>query len=117
VIVQPWVRSRQPRFSLSRLPHRAGQPLRYRHVLYESQEAEAVEVIVYCEKGFQDAYFLPAPPDSQVPLPTPDVVASYRPRTQVEQVFANQRSHLGLRALHLWMQKPKRRLRILMGFT
>jgi hypothetical protein len=34
VIVQASVRGRRQRPSLGRLPHRTGQPVRYRHVLY-----------------------------------------------------------------------------------
>src|SRR5438132_4484373 len=54
VIVRTKVRGRQRRLSLGRLPHRMGRPLRYRHVLYHSQKAEPVDVIVYRGKGFQE---------------------------------------------------------------
>ncbi len=70
VIVQARVRGRPQRISLNRLPHRAGQPIRYRHVLYHSGEAEPVDVIVYRQKGFQEAWFLLVPPRLGSPPPT-----------------------------------------------
>ena len=53
VIVQAQVRGRLKRLSLGRLPNRAGQPRRYRHLLYHDCQAEPVDVIVYRERGFQ----------------------------------------------------------------
>jgi len=117
VIVQAPVRGRRQRISLGRLPHRTGQPLRYRHVLYHRRAAEPVDVIVYRQKGFQQAWFLIVPPDSEAWLPTAQVVALYRQRMQIEQCFRDWKSHLGLRGLHLQVQKPERLLRLLMGFT
>jgi len=117
VVVQARVRGRQQRISLNRLPHRTGQPMRYRHVLYHSREGEPVDVIVYRQKGFQEAWFLLVPPDSEAWLPTAEVVALYRQRMQIEQCFRDWKSHLGLRGLHLRVQKPERLLRLLMGFT
>src|SRR5256886_144650 len=111
------VRGRQRRLSLGRLPHRMGRPLRYRHVLYHSQKAEPVDVIVYRGKGFQEPWFLIVPPDSEAWLPTEEVVRLYRQRMQIEQCFRDWKSHLGLRGLHLQVQKSERLLRVLMGFT
>lgn len=54
VIVQAKVRGRRQRISLGRLPHRSCQAVRYRHVLYQSRQAEPVDATVYREKGFQD---------------------------------------------------------------
>jgi len=117
VIVQALVRGRRQRISLGRLPHRSGQPLRYRHVLYHSRQAEPVDVIVYREKGFQDAWFLIVPPDSESWLPTDEVVRLYRQRMQIEHCFRDWKSHLGLRGLHLQVDKSPRLLRLLMAFT
>jgi len=117
VIVQTKVWGRQRRLSLGRLPHRMGRPLRYRHVLYHSQKAEPVDVIVYRGKGFQEPWFLIVPPDSESWLPTEEVVRLYRQRMQIEQCFRDWKSHLGLRGLHLQVQKSERLLRVLMGFT
>src|SRR5437879_8381389 len=117
VIVRSKVRGRQRRLSLGRLPHRLGRPLRYRHVLYHSQKAEPVDVIVYRGKGFQEPWFLIVPPDSEAWLPTEEVVRLYRQRMQIEQCFRDWKSHLGLRGLHLQVQKSERLLRVLMGFT
>lgn len=117
VIVQAQVRGRPQRISLNRLPHRTGQPCRYRQVLYHSREAEPVEVIVYRAPGFQEAWFLLVPPDSESWLPTDEVVRLYRQRLQIEQCFRDWKSHLGRRGLHLRVQKPERLLRLLMGFT
>jgi len=117
VIVQAKVRGRRQRISLGRLPHRSGQAVRYRHVLYQSRQAEPVDVIVYRERGFQDAWFLIVPPDSESWLPTDQVVRLYRQRMQIEHCFRDWKSHLGLRGLHLQVDKPRRLLRLLMAFT
>jgi hypothetical protein len=117
VIVQTKVQGRRRRLSLGRLPHRTGCPIRYRHVLYHSTKAEPVDVIVYCEKGFAEPWFLIVPPDSESWLPTKEVVGLYRQRMQIEQCFRDWKSHLGLRGLHLQVQKSERLLRVLMGFT
>jgi len=117
VIVQAVVRGHRRRISLGRLPHRSGQPVRYRHVLYHSRKAEPVDVIVYRQKGFQDAWFLIVPPDSESWLPTDEVVRLYRQRMQIEHCFRDWKSHLGLRGLHLRVDKSQRLLRLLMAFT
>lgn len=117
VIVQAPVRGRRQRLSLGRLPHRCGHPIRYRHVLYHSGQAEPVDVIVYRERGFAQPWFLLVPPDSESWLPTEEVVRLYRQRMQIEQCFRDWKSHLGLRGLHLQIQKSERLLRLLMGFT
>ena len=117
VIVEAKVRGRRQRISLGRLPHRSGQAVRYRHVLYQSRQAEPVDVIVYREKGFQDAWFLIVPPDSEAWLPTEQVVRLYRQRMQIEHCFRDWKSHLGLRGLHLQVDKSRRLLRLLMAFT
>ena len=117
VIVQTKVQGRRRRLSLGRLPHRTGCPIRYRHVLYHSTKTEPVDVIVYCEKGFAEPWFLIVPPDSESWLPTKEVVGLYRQRMQIEQCFRDWKSHLGLRGLHLQVQKSERLLRVLMGFT
>jgi hypothetical protein len=117
VIVQTKVHGRQRRLSLGRLPYRQGRPTRYRHILYHSQKAEPVDVIVYGQKGFQEPWFLIVPPDSQSWLPSDEVVRLYRQRMQVEQCFRDWKSHLGLRGLHLQVNRSERLLRVLMGFT
>lgn len=117
VLVQVKVRGRQRRLSLGRLPHRQGQAIRYRQVLYHSQKAEPVDVIVYREKGFQEPWFLIVPPDSESWLPTVEAVRLYRQRMQIEQCFRDWKSHLGLRGLHLEVNRSERLLRVLMGFT
>jgi hypothetical protein len=117
VIVEAEVRGRRQRLSLGRLPHRSGQALRYRHVLYHSREAEPVDVIVYRERGFEQPWFLLVPPDSEAWLPTERVVQLYRQRLQIEHCFRDWKSHLGLRGLHLQVRKSERLLRLLMGFT
>src|SRR5205823_13906762 len=71
----------------------------------------------YRGKGFQEPWFLIVPPDSEAWLPTEEVVRLYRQRMQIEQCFRDWKSHLGLRGLHLQVQKSERLLRVLMGFT
>ena len=117
VIVQAEVRGRRQRLSLGRLPHRSGRATRYRHVLYQSQKAEPVDIIVYREQGFEQPWFLLVPPDSEAWLPTEQVVQLYRQRMQIEHCFRDWKSHLGLRGLHLKVRKSERLLRLLMGFT
>ncbi len=117
VLVQVKVQGRRRWRSLGRLPHRQGHATRYTHVLYHSQKAEPVDVIVYREKGFREPWFLIVPPDSQSWLPSVEVVRLYRQRMQIEQCFRDWKSHLGLRGLHLEVDKSERLLRVLMGFT
>jgi len=117
VIVQAEVRGRRQRLSLGRLPHRSGRATRYRHVLYQSQKAEPVDIIVYRERGFEQPWFLLVPPDSETWLPTEEVVRLYRQRMQIEHCFRDWKSHLGLRGLHLQVRKSERLLRLLMAFT
>ena len=74
-------------------------------------------MIVYRGKGFQEPWFLIVPPDSEAWLPTEEVVRLYRQRMQIEQCFRDWKSHLGLRGLHLQVEKSQRLLRLLMGFT
>src|SRR5207253_3376966 len=50
-------------------------------------------------------------PDSEAWLPTEEVVRLYRQRMQIEQCFRDWKSHLGLRGLHLQVQKSERLLR------
>ena len=61
--------------------------------------------------------FLLVPPDSESWLPTAEVVRLYRQRMQIEHCFRDWKSHLGLRGLHLQVDKSSRLLRLLMGFT
>jgi hypothetical protein len=117
VIVKAEVRGRRQRLSLGRLPHRSGRATRYRHVLYQSQKAEPVDIIVYRERGFEQPWFLLVPPDSEAWLPTEQVVRLYRQRVQIEHCFRDWKSHLGLRGLHLQVRKSERLLCLLMGFT
>jgi hypothetical protein len=117
VIVQTRIGGRRRRLSLGRLPHQTNKPVRYRHVLYHSQKAEPVDVIVYRQKGFQQAWFLVVPPDSESWLPTEEVVGLYRQRMRIEHCFRDWKSHWGLRGLQLQVQKTERTLRLLMGFT
>jgi hypothetical protein len=91
--------------------------MRYRHVLYHGRQQEPVDVIVYRGKGFQDAWFLIAPPDSESWLPTEEVVRLYAERIQIEHCFRDWKSHLGLRGLHLAVERTQRLLRLLMAFT
>jgi hypothetical protein len=68
--------------------------MRYRHALYDSREAKPVDLIVDRERGFQQAWFLVVPADSESRLPSEEVVQLYRQRMQIEQCFRHWRSHL-----------------------
>lgn len=86
------------------------------HVLYQAKEQEPVASIVDRGKGFQEAWFLVVPTDSEAWLPTEEVLRLYRQRMQVERCFRDWKSHLGLRGWHLQVQKSERLLRLLMAF-
>ena len=86
-------------------------------MLYHSRKVEPVDVIVYRQKEFQQVWFLVVPPDSESWLPTEEVADLYRQRMRIEHCFRDWKSHLGLRGLHLQVQKTERTLRLLMGFT
>jgi len=94
VIVQAEVRGRRQRLSLGRLSERSGRAIHYRHVLYHSQKAEPVDVIVYRERGFEEPWFLIVPPDSEAWLPTEVVVRLYGQRMQIEHCFWDWKSHV-----------------------
>lgn len=117
VLVKAWVRGREQRFFLGRLPHRLGVPTRFSNVLYHQVKQERVDVIVYREREFQDAWFLIVPPQSEAWLPTETVVELYRRRMQIEHRFRDWKNHLGLRGLELQVNKSERLLRLLMAFT
>jgi hypothetical protein len=88
VIVQTRIGGRRRRLSLGRLLHQTNKPVRYRHVLYHSQKAEPVDVIVYRQEEFQQAWFLVVPPDSESWLPTEEVVGLYRQRHAHRTLFS-----------------------------
>ena len=117
VIVEATVRGRGRGLRLGRLPHRTGVPMRYRHVLYHGQQQEPVDVIVYRGPGFQDAWFLIVPPDSEAWLPTEEVIRLDAERIEIEHCFPDWKSQLGLRGLHLELERTSRLLRLLMAFT
>jgi len=83
--------------------------VRLGYVLYHGRQQEPVDVIVYHGKGLQDAWFLIVPPDSESCLPTEEVVRWYAERMQTEHCFRDWRSHLGLRGLHLEVERTQRR--------
>jgi len=74
-------------------------------------------VIVYRRERISRAWFLIVPPEFRSLAPTEEVLRLYRQRMQIEQCFRDWKSHLGLRGLHLQVQKSERLLRVLMGFT
>ncbi|HZO99815.1 MAG TPA: hypothetical protein VFD30_05960 [Terriglobia bacterium] len=76
-----------------------------------------MEVNVDWQKGFQQAWFLIVPPDSEARLPTEEVVRRSRQRMQIEQCVRDWKRHRGLHGLHLLADKPQRLLRLLMAFT
>ncbi len=116
-IVEATVRGRRQRLRLGRLPHRTAVAMRYRQVLYQGQQQEPVDGIVYRGPGFRDAWFLIVPPDSEAWLPTGEVVRLYAQRMQIEHCFRDWKSHLGLRGLRLEVERAPRLLRLLMAFT
>ena len=69
VIVQAQVRGRRQRISLGRLPHRTGQPLRYRHVLYHAGQAEPVDVVVWIRRDDADLWAKELAPVTSRPAP------------------------------------------------
>ena len=57
------------------------------------------------------------PPDSEAWLPTEGVIRLYAERIEIEHCFRDWKSHLGLRGLHLEVERTSRLLRLLMAFT
>jgi hypothetical protein len=105
------------RVSLGRLPHRQGKACRYRHVFYQGREKEAVDIVVYRERGFKEPWFLLVPADSEEILPTESVVQLYRSRMQIEVSFRDFKSWLGVRGLRLKARRADRMNRLLTGLA
>ena len=101
---------------MGRLPHRSGQAIRYRHVLYHSREAEPW-MSSSIGKGGSNTWFLLVPPDSEAWLPTEEVVRLISPAHANRALLPRLEKPLGLRGLHLQVRKSERLLRLLMGFT
>lgn len=62
-------------------------------------------------EGFQQAWFLMVPPESESWWPTEQLVALYRQRMQIEHCFRDWKSHLGLWGPRLEVQKADPRWR------
>ena len=101
------------RISLGRLPHRQGEPRRYRNVVYHDKEKVLIDIIVYREKGFKEPWFLIVPADSEDVLPTEEVVEWYRSRMRIEVKFRDFKSCLGVRGLKLEVAKAEKIGRLL----
>jgi hypothetical protein len=103
--------------SLGRLKHREGRAVRYRNVLLRRKNSEAVDIIIYREKGFKEPWFLIVPVGSEEILPTEKVVEFYRERMQIEVKFRDLKTHLGVRGLQLEVRKGERLGRLLIALA
>jgi hypothetical protein len=90
--------------------------MRYRHVLYHGRQQEPVDVIVYRGKGFQDAWFLIVPPDSESWLPTEEVVRCMRKECRSSTASGLEEPSRAARAAP-GVERTQRLLRLLMAFT
>ena len=93
--------------ALGRLPHRPGEPVRYR-AADQSRAREPVDVVIFRDPAFREAWYLLVPPDSACALPTEEVIALYRRRMHIELTFRDWKTHLGLRRLRLEVDIPQR---------
>jgi len=102
---------------LGELPVNGGRAVRYRQVLYQAREQVPVDVVVYHEPAFKQAWYLLVPSDSETVLSTQAVLTLYRERMQVEHSFRDFKTHLGLRGLKLKVRVAERTGRLLLAFT
>jgi hypothetical protein len=101
--------------TLGRFKIRPGQLLRYR-VLYHSQKKEALDLILYFGKGYQEPWYLLVP--SGTSLTAQQIVDLYAKRMSIEQGFRDWKTHLGVRGLIFFGTDPSPRLtRLLLAFS
>ncbi len=101
--------------TLGRFKIKPGQLLRY-SVLYHSQKKEALDLIIYFGKGYQEPWYLLVP--SGTSLPAQEIVDLYAKRMSIEQGFRDWKTHLGVRGLIFFGINPAPRLtRLLLAFS
>lgn len=105
------------RISLGRLRHRRGRPCRYSNASYQDISQQPVDIIVFHDPHFQEAWFLLVPPGSEPQLPTAEVVALYRQRMHIELTFRDWKTHLGVRGLSLQVDAALRLGRLLLALS
>jgi hypothetical protein len=98
-------------------PRQFGVPVRYENIRYRADGQELVDLIVYRERRFKQAWYLLVPAGTAALLPTALVVKIYRGRMQIEQGFRDWKSHLGVRGLKLKIQTAERLCRLLLALT
>jgi hypothetical protein len=103
--------------ALSRFKYKAGKPVRYSNVMYRKDRQEAVDLVIYYEKGFKDVWYLLVPVKSEGVLRTEEVVRLYRERMQIEQGFRDWKTHLGVRGLKLQVNPDVRLNRLLLSLS
>jgi len=94
-----------------------GVPTRYARVGYRQNDSEPVDLIVYRERGFKEAWYLLVPAGSEATLPTDEVVRFYRSRMRIEQGFRDWKTHLGVRGVRLETNRAVRMGRLLLALT
>lgn len=105
------------RISLGRLRHRRGHPCRYSNATYQDTAQQPVDIVVFHDPHFQEAWFLLVPAGSQEKLPAADVVALYRQRMHIELTFRDWKTHLGVRGLSLQVDPALRLGRLLLALS
>jgi hypothetical protein len=108
------VRWDDQKMKLGELRYRKHQATRYAQVLYQDDTQEPVDVVTYFEPCFQEPWYLLVPPGSEAKFPTPEVVALYRDRMQIELTFRDWKTHLGVRGLRLEVDVAARMGRVLL---
>lgn len=86
-------------------------------MVYRKDRKEHGDIVIYCEQGFKDVWYLIVAADSEAILPTKDVVKLYRARMQIEQGFRDWKTHLGVRGLRLKVDRDIRLTRLLFALS
>jgi len=111
------VRVEAKRLSLGRLPYRRGQACRYTHASYQDTSQEPVDIVIFHDPCFQQPWFLLLPAGSAQQLPTAEAVELYRQRMHIELTFRDWKTHLGVRGLHLEVDRALRLGRLLLALS
>jgi hypothetical protein len=101
--------------ALGRIPVKLGEMKRYQ-VLYQSDEKEPLDLIVFRGKRYKDTWYLLVPRNA--PMTTEEIVDLYARRMSIEQGFRDWKTHLGVRGMVFKGDDPAPRLtRMLTAFS
>jgi hypothetical protein len=117
VVIERYKRGRGTRCRVGSLRASHGEPRRLERIRYRGRKPVEVDLVIDSERGHQEPWYLGVPPGSADRLPTPEVVALYRRRMDIERGFRDFKTHLGVRGLRLEVGISERVQRLLMAFT